>query len=190
MTELCTDGITYWARSAPDRLAIVFDGTDRVTYATLDAWTDAAAHWHVAQGLRPGDRVGFLGGNTLEWIIGAIGALKLGAVVVPMNNRFTADESRYLVEDSEPRYVLADDAHAERMAAAVEGTTAGLHRLGEFTGLRGQQPGPVERPTAGPDDLAQIVYTSGTSARPKGGLFTHRSTFNLIAEMAVAEPAL
>jgi fatty-acyl-CoA synthase len=190
MTELCTDGITYWARSAPDRLAIVFDGTDRVTYATLDSWTDAAAHWHLAQGLCPGDRVGFVGGNSLEWIIGAIGALKLGAVVVPMNNRFTPDELRYLLEDSEPRYVLADDAHAERMGAAVEGTTVGLHRLADFTGLREQVPAPVERPAAGPDDLAQIVYTSGTSARPKGVMFTHRSTFNLIAEMAFAEPAL
>lgn len=204
MTELCTDGISYWARQAPDRLAIVYDGRDRVDYALLDSWTDAAAHWHLAQGLRPGDRVGFIGGNTLEWIIGAIGALKLGAVVVPMNNRFTPDELAYLVENSEPRYVLADDDHTDRMAAALVASApahvrtgaqadvsgVGLFRLAEFTGLQTETPGPVARPTAGPDDIAQIVYTSGTSARPKGVIFTHRSTFNLIAEMAFAEPAL
>jgi fatty-acyl-CoA synthase len=190
VTELCTDGITYWARQAPERLAIVFDGTDRVDYATLDSWTDAAAHWHIAQGLRPGERVGIIGGNSLDWVIAAIGVLKLGAVVVPMNNRFTPDELRYLVENSEPRYVLADADHADRMGAALTGTDVALHALGEFTGLREQRPGPVARPAAGPDDIAQIVYTSGTSARPKGVVFTHRSTFNLIAEMAFAEPAL
>ncbi len=194
MTELCTDGISYWARQAPDRLAIVFDGTDRVTYAELDAWTDAAAHWHLAQGLQPGERIGIIGGNSLEWVVSAIGALKLGGVVVPLNNRFTPDELQYLVENSEPRYVLADDAHAEPMAQALAGGPGALgvkqFALSEFTGLRGQTPGPVARPTAGPDDIAQIVYTSGTSARPKGVIFTHRSTFNLIAEMAFAEPAL
>ena len=189
MTELCTDGISYWARQAPDRLAIVFDGTDRVDYATLESWTDAAAHWHLAQGLAPGDRVAIIGGNSLEWVIAAIGALKLGGVVVPFNNRFTPDELRYLVEDSEPRYVLADADHTEKMTVALDGGSVGLHGLGEFTGLRSQQPGPVARPEAGPDDTAQIVYTSGTSARPKGVIFTHRSTFNLIAEMAFAEPA-
>jgi fatty-acyl-CoA synthase len=194
MTELCTDGITYWARQAPDRLAIVFDGTDRVDYATLDSWTDAAAHWHRAQGLQPGDRVGIIGGNSLEWVVAAIGALKLGGVVVPFNNRFTPDELQYLVEDSGPRYVLADAAHAEPMAAALAGGPGdrgvALHGLAEFTGLRSESPGPVARPEAGPDDIAQIVYTSGTSSRPKGVIFTHRSTFNLIAEMAFAEPAL
>ncbi|WP_019875228.1 class I adenylate-forming enzyme family protein [Sporichthya polymorpha] len=194
MTELCTDGISYWARQAPDRLAIVFDGTDRVTYAELDAWTDAAAHWHLAQGLQPGERIGIIGGNSLEWVVSAIGALKLGGVVVPLNNRFTPDELQYLVENSEPRYVLADDAHAEPMAQALAGGPGALgvkqFALSGFTGLRGQTPGPVARPTAGPDDIAQIVYTSGTSARPKGVIFTHRSTFNLIAEMAFAEPAL
>lgn len=189
MTELCTDGITFWARQAPDRLAIVFDGTDRVDYATLDSWTDAAAHWHLARGLRPGERVAIIGGNSLEWVVAAIGALKLGGIVVPFNNRFTPDELRYLVEDAEPRYVLSDADHTERMDAALTGGNIGLHGLSEFTGLRSERTGPVARPDAGPDDIAQIVYTSGTSARPKGVIFTHRTTFNLIAEMAFAEAA-
>ena len=150
MTELCTDGITYWARQTPDRLAIVFDGTDRVDYATLDSWTDAAAHWHLAQGLQPGDRVGIIGANSLEWVVAAIGALKLGGVVVPLNNRFTPDELQYLVDDSDPRYVLADAAHAEPMAAALAGGPVdrgvALHALGEFSALRAASPGPVARP--------------------------------------------
>jgi len=65
MTELVTDGLSSWARQAPDRPAIVFDGTDRVDYRTLDRWTDAAAHFHAAAGLRAGDRIGIIGDNSL-----------------------------------------------------------------------------------------------------------------------------
>jgi fatty-acyl-CoA synthase len=192
MTELVTDGLRYWARQAPGRPAIVFDGTDAVDYQSLDRWTDAAGRWHAEAGLRAGDRIGIIGDNSLEWVIAAIGALKLGAIVVPLNNRFTPDELRYLVDDSEPAMVLADAAHRDRMAAALArapGAVA-LRPLGGFTGLRHEQARPVPRPAAGPDDVTQIVYTSGTSSRPKGVLFTHRSTFNLVADFAFAEPAL
>lgn len=193
MTELVTDGLSYWARQAPDRPAIVFDGTDRVDYRTLDRWTDAAAHFHARAGLRAGDRIGIIGDNSLEWVVAALGALRLGAVVVPFNNRFTPDELRYLVDDSGPRMVLADDAHLDRMTAALArppAADAELRPLADFSHLRDGQPAPMSRPAAGPDDVTQIVYTSGTSSRPKGVLFTHRSTFNLIADFAIAEPAL
>jgi fatty-acyl-CoA synthase len=195
MTELVTDGLRYWARQAPDRPAIVFDGTDLVDYQSLDRWTDAAARCHAEAGLRTGDRIGIIGDNSLEWVVAALGALKLGAVVVPFNNRFTPDELRYLVDDSGPAMVLADDANRDRMAAALArppaaDATVALRSLGTFSGLRHEQAAPVPRPAAGPDDVTQIVYTSGTSSRPKGVLFTHRSTFNLIADFAFAEPAL
>src|SRR6202012_2747970 len=190
MTELVTDGLSYWARHAPHRPAIVFDGTDTVDYQTLDRWTTTAAHYLAGRFLGPGDRIGIVGDNSLEWVVSAIGALKLGAVVVPFNNRFTPDELRYLVDDSEPTLVLADEPHRDRMAAALEGTEVPLRALGEFTTLRQERPAPVPRPDAGPDDITQIVYTSGTSSRPKGVLFPHRSTFNLIADFAFAEPAL
>jgi fatty-acyl-CoA synthase len=190
MTELVTDGLAYWARAAPERPAIVFDGTDTVDYRTLDRWTDAAAHFHAAAGVAPGDRVGIIGDNALEWVVAGLGALRLGAIVVPLNNRFTPDELRYLVDDAEPALVLTDEAHRERIAAALDGTAVGLRGLGEFTALRDTDPPRVPRPDAGPDDVTQIVYTSGTSSRPKGVIFTHRSTFNLIADFAFAEPAI
>jgi fatty-acyl-CoA synthase len=190
MTELVTDGLSYWARQAPRRPAIVFDGTDTVDYQGLARWTDAAAHFLAGRGLRPGDRIGIVGDNSLEWVVAAIGALKLGAVVVPFNNRFTPDELSYLAGDAEPRLVLSDEANRGRMAAALAGSPVPLLGLGEFTPLRQEQAAPVPRPDAGPDDVTQIVYTSGTSSRPKGVLFTHRSTFNLIADFAFAEPAL
>ena len=191
MTELVTDGLGYWARAAPRRPAVVFDGTDTVDYRTLDSWTDAAAHFHAACGVRPGDRVAIIGDNALEWVVAGIGALKLGAIVVPLNNRFTSDELRYLIDDSEPRLVLTDEAHRGVITAALQGVSVSLLGLAEFTGLRDDtDPAPVPRPAAGPDDVTQIIYTSGTSSRPKGVIFTHRSTFNLIADFAFAEPAI
>jgi fatty-acyl-CoA synthase len=168
----------------------VFDGTATVDYRTLDHWTDAAARTHEARGLRAGDRVGIIGDNSLEWVVAAIGALKLGAVVVPFNNRFTPEELRHLVDDSAPRLVLTDEAHRAPATAALEGTAVACRALEDFTEPRRAEGGPLPRPDAGPDDVTQIVYTSGTSSRPKGVIFTHRSTFNLIADFAFAEPAL
>ncbi|KAA9156760.1 long-chain fatty acid--CoA ligase [Amycolatopsis acidicola] len=190
MTVLVTDGLQQWAREAPERPAIVFDGDDVVTYRALDRWTDAAAAFLSARGLSAGDRIGVIGANSLEWCVAAIGALKLGAAVVPYNNRFTPDELRYLVDDSEPRLVLADEAHRERMAAGLAGSALELVGLGEFTALRELAPEPVARPESTWDDPAVIVYTSGTTSKPKGVVFSHRSMFNFIADFALAEPAL
>ncbi len=190
MTELITDGLSYWARQSPDRAAIVFDGADTVDYSTLDRWTDSAAAHLTADALRPGDRVGIIGDNSLEWVVSAIGALKIGGVVVPLNNRFTSEELRYLIEDSGPSVVLADDAHRDQITAAVQGTPIQVRRLEDFTALRHEAHQPVpRRADAHPDDITQIVYTSGTTSHPKGVIFTHRSTFNLVADLAITEPA-
>ncbi|CDO90250.1 hypothetical protein AWC29_26590 [Mycobacterium triplex] len=190
MTELVTDGLSYWARRSPERAAIVFDGTDTLDYPTLDRWTDCAATYLAAAELQAGDRVGIIGDNSLEWVVAAIGALKIGVVVVPLNNRFTAEELRYLVEDSGPRLVLSDHAHHDRITAAVDGTAVRVWRLEEFAALRHEQHRAVaRREDAHPDDITQIVYTSGTTSHPKGVIFTHRSTFNLVADLAITEPA-
>lgn len=190
MTTLVTDGMQHWAREAPDRPAIVFDGDDVVTYRALDRWTDVACNVLASRGLRAGDRIGVIGANSLEWCVAAIGALKLGAAVVPYNNRFTPAELRYLVDDSEPALVLTDEAHRERMADALAGRSLPLVGLGEFTALRDRTPEPVARPESGWDDPAVIVYTSGTTSKPKGVVFSHRSVFNFIADFGFAEPAV
>jgi fatty-acyl-CoA synthase len=190
VTALVTDGLAWWAETTPDRAAIVFDGHDSVDYAGLARWTDAAAHLLSERGLRAGDRFGIIGGNSLEWCVAAIGALKLGAVVVPYNNRFVAAELRYLVENSEPALVAADDNHRPQMSGAIEGGPVELVGLSEFTPLREQVCDPVPRPEVDADDVAVLVYTSGTTSNPKGVEFTHRSTQAFIHEWGLMEPAL
>jgi hypothetical protein len=190
MTALVTDGLRWWAVNTPESPAIVFDGHDTVSYRELDSWTDGAAHAPAARGIGRGDRVGMIGANSLEWCVAAIGALKLGAVVVPYNNRFVAAELSYLVDNSDPALVLADDRHRARMAEALVGGSVPLGGLAEFTGLRGGEHRSVPRPDAAPDDVAVLVYTSGTTSRPKGVGFTHRGTAAFITEWAFMEPAL
>lgn len=188
MTAPVTTGITWWARCAPDRPAIVFDGSDVVSYAALDHWTDSAAHFLADAGVRRGDRVGVVGANSLEWCAAAIGALKLGAVVVPYNNRFTVSELRHLVSDSDPTVILTDDPTRDRMSEAIGKGGATLIGLAEFTELRNRPRRPV--PDANPDldDVAIIIYTSGSTAAPKGVIYSHRSMFSFMAELAFAHP--
>lgn len=188
MTASVVAGITWWAQNAPDQPAIVFDGTDSVDYGTLDRWTDNAAHLLEEMGLRCAERIGVAGENSLEWCVAAIGALKLGAVVVPYNNRFTVPELRHLIDDSDPRLVLGDEEIRPRLTEALTGTGIKLGGLAEFTGLREQ---PRRRFTAGvteADDVAIIIYTSGSTAAPKGVLYTHRSMFSFMAELAFNHP--
>lgn len=187
---MITDGVRWWARNNPERLAIVFDGRDEVDYATLDRWTDNAARFLAEQGLSRGDRVGFAGANSLEWIVGAIGALKLGAVAVPFNNRFVADEYRHLITDAEPTVVVADEAAAGRITEAIGDAPVRQIAMEGFATLRNVEHAPVPPPRVEPDDVAIIVYTSGTTSKPKGVTLSQRSFVSFVTEFAITEPVM
>lgn len=190
MSALITDGVEWWAAQTPDDPAIVFDGHDSVTFAQLERWTRTVANDLIGRGLQPGDRVGLIGPNSLEWSVAAIGALRAGAIVAPYNQRFVVDELSYLVENSEPRLVLAGPDHLERMTAVAQAHEFGLVPLDEVTALRGADPGPPVGRVVDPDQPAVIVYTSGTTARPKGVVFSHRTALSFIFEVGLMEPAI
>jgi acyl-CoA synthetase (AMP-forming)/AMP-acid ligase II len=128
-----------------DDLAIAEIGADRVTYSEL--WDRAA---RVAGGLRGegvqrGDRVAIRLPNGLDWVLAFWGAQLAGAVVVPVNTRFKEAEAQYLIEDSGASFVFGDLPDGE----------------------------PVVVDDLGPDDLAAIFYTSGTTGFPKGAMTSH-----------------
>src|SRR5688500_11479360 len=114
MTGLVTDPIAWWAKAQPETVAISFGG-DTVTYRQLDAWTAAVGADFEARGLDVGDRVAVAGGNCLEWCVAALGALRAGAILVPLNIRLVAEELSYLVSETGPRLVLADAARTDLM---------------------------------------------------------------------------
>jgi fatty-acyl-CoA synthase len=191
MSALVTDPIRWWGIDAPNRPAITFDGTDTVDYRTLDRWTDAVAHHFTSLGVRPGDRVGIVGPNTLEWCAGALGALKAGAILACYNHRFVAAELGYLIEDSEPKLVLAGPEHTkltEQLAASLGAFE--VVPMAQIATLRDEHAPAFPRVEVDADQAVVIVYTSGTTAKPKGVVFTHRTTFSFVFEWSVLEPAL
>ena len=151
-------------------------GGERLSFADLDAMSDrfVAA---LAASVAPGERIALLAGNSHRYAAAVFAAAKLGAILVPLNWRLTVPELAYQIEDCEPVVLLHDEANAATARAlCTDGTPPRLLSLesleGSATGA-GQQP--QARPISGEDGFL-ILYTSGTTGRPKGALHTHGSS--------------
>jgi long-chain acyl-CoA synthetase len=169
------------ATARPGAPAIRYDGA-AITYADLDARSDAVAAALATRGIRPGDRVGLHLPNIAEFPIAYYGILKAGAVVVPLNVLLRAPEIAYQLADSGARLLITWTPLLEEAAkgAAEAGVTdcyaagppmAGLVR--PFAELTGPVAGPLPLADRDAGDTAAIVYTSGTTGRPKGAELTH-----------------
>ena len=180
------------ALAHPDREAIIL-GPFRLTYGQLDALSDQVAASLTKLGLKRGDTVGVMLPNVPYFPIAYFGVLKAGGVVVPMNVLLKAPEVNFYLSDSEARILIAwDDFSAEAMKGAPAGViTYVVNKPGSdsvpegarsFTELL--QAGPAfEMVATDPDDTAVILYTSGTTGKPKGAELTH---FNLYMNCDVA----
>ena len=125
-------------------------------------------------GVRPGDRVAILAANCPEWIVAFWASTSLGASVAALNGWWTADEILYGVENSDPKLLIGDRKRLARVAGRDVGTPL-LEIESEFDKLLSHAPeaGLPEQPIS-EDDPAVILYTSGTTGRPKGAVNTHR----------------
>ncbi|BBZ05674.1 acid--CoA ligase [Mycolicibacterium chitae] len=188
MTGTVVDALTYWARARPTMTAIDFAG-DQITYAQLAAWADAAAHDLAARGVGTGDRVGFLGANSLEWCAAALGAFKVGAIAAPFNPRLTAREIGDLVADCEPVVVYGDAELRARLAEVPAGrpdfTILGFEE--HVRPLRDATPQPFDSPVVDMSAPTAIVFTSGTTGRPKGVVFTPATIAGVMREWELVE---
>jgi fatty-acyl-CoA synthase len=168
--------ITDRARTTPDRVAI--DYLDRlVTYRELDDLSDAyASRFHEA-GLRPGDRVATLTGNSPEHVAVFFACAKSGLILVPLSWRLSPPELRYQLDDSEPSLFLVEDEY-EELAAATGHVFEPMAPGTAGTAVSGT--------AAEDDDGLVLIYTSGTTGRPKGALLTHANCFwtNLSFDLA------
>src|SRR5436190_9004439 len=170
------------AHAAPDKPVAVFDG-GQLTYRQLDQASDRVAANLAAAGIRPGDRVPLQLPNIPQFLISYFGILKAGAVVVPLNVLLRAPEIAYHIEDS-GALVLITWAGVLREAAkgAEAAGIGGIFAVGHAPGAAGALPferlldgaAPArEMATRQPTDTAVIVYTSGTTGRPKGAELSH-----------------
>ena len=167
------EALTWWSRTRPDQVAIDFEG-DEITYRELDSWADGVAQCLAVEGIQPGDRVAIAARSSQEWCACALGAHRAGAVVVPFNTRMTARELAVLAEECEPRFVFADNDLRERME--IVQARLGffeLRGLDKIASLRGGEHADFPSVDVAADAASVIVFTSGTTGRPKGVVFTH-----------------
>jgi long-chain acyl-CoA synthetase len=173
-------------------------GGRRTSWAELDAAVDAAAAGLLALGLERGDRVGLQLGNTLDFPVAYFGALRAGLVAVPLNPGYTADELAHALGDSGARALVTGSRTApvaQAVAAELDGLAhvlvAGLPDGDGWDALleAGAGAGPVE--SVGRDeDLAVVIYTSGTSGRPKGAMLPHRALLANLDQSRRIDPAV
>ncbi|WP_433876279.1 long-chain-fatty-acid--CoA ligase [Sinomonas atrocyanea] len=147
------------------------------TYADLEDATARLAGMLVRAGIAPGSRVGVMLPNVPEFAVAYYGALRAGAIVVPMNPMLKEREIAYYLGDSGAEVLLAASAVADEAAAGAQGTGTRIITVepGAFASvLEGEEPlGEVaDRAEA---DTAVILYTSGTTGRPKGAELTHQN---------------
>ena len=158
----------------PDRPAVRLDDVV-LTYAALDAAVARAAGLLRAKGVEPGDRVGMQLPNVPYFPIVYYGALRIGAVVVPMNPLLKGREVEYHLSDSGAKVMVAWHQFAEAAEAGSEGAGAEcvLVEPGKFDALLGEAEAVEETVEREDDDPAVIIYTSGTTGTPKGATLMH-----------------
>ncbi|MFJ5775269.1 long-chain fatty acid--CoA ligase [Streptomyces sp. NPDC093094] len=162
------------ASRQPERPALRFGGRV-VSYAELDEASARAAALLRAEGVRPGDRVALMLPNVPEFVVLYYGALRAGAVVVPMNPLLKARETAYHLTDSGA--ALLWEWHQAPGEGAQGAEDAGVRHFpvepAAFAArLSGHEPAAEVARTDG-DDVAVLLYTSGTTGRPKGAALTH-----------------
>src|SRR5699024_2680061 len=191
------------ARTVPEKDCLVF-GDLRLNYSVTDMITNQVANLLVSRGIRPGDRVALACPNLPYFPFVYYGALKAGAVVVPLNVLLTPSEIVYHLEDSDAKAFFAFTGSPElplgerafeafnqvegcttyidlpATPGATESTIEGAETL--WKALEGQ-PGEFETVQANSDDTAVIIYTSGTTGKPKGAELSHN---NLMMNAIVA----
>ncbi|WP_055574430.1 acyl-CoA synthetase, partial [Streptomyces prasinopilosus] len=143
------------------------------TYDALDTAVSRAAGVLLGAGLSPGDRVGAYGHNSDAYLIGFLACARAGLVHVPVNQNLTGDDLAYLVGQSGSGLVLTDPGLAGRLPDGVR-TLPLRDADGSLLDLLAGAPA-HDGPGPRSEDLVQLLYTSGTTARPKGAMMTHRA---------------
>ncbi len=199
---LVDDFLRRAAKLYPDKLAIV-DGERRLSYHDFQQRVNQLSHALLELGIEPGDRVCILSPNSHFFLESFYGTTQIGAVLVPLNYRLVAADHEYILNHAGVKALLVDHEYT----GIVDGIRPRLETVEHFVVAqdRGSAPaGWVDweslirgAPTTSPreferdeNELVSINYTSGTTARPKGVMLTHRNcyinAYNLIAHLRIA----
>jgi fatty-acyl-CoA synthase len=185
-------GIGSWparrARMNPAAVALATDD-ESLTYADLAARVEATAAHLRELGVAAGERVAYLGPNSIDTFVCFFATARLGGVFVSLNTRLAAPEIGYMLQDS-GSVVLVHGPECAELVAAADPAAHGVKHVLAGADLRTATAG-ATRPAAWPDHLvdhddpALILYTSGTTGRPKGAVLTHGNiTWNTVNQLA------
>jgi long-chain acyl-CoA synthetase len=177
--------LTASAERDPKKAAIVLKN-ESISYEQLDRATTSLARWFLRQGLKPGDRIAIHWPNSIETVKLFFACFKAGMIAVPINVRMKISEIAYILEHSKAAMYFA---HTDLLAVAEEArsacgqldvvqTTLGTAYEGDLWPL----------PVVNDDDAALLLYTSGTTARPKGVTHTHRTLSECVKLTHAAVP--
>lgn len=176
------------ARSVTDAGATAIETLDgtRITYGDLVARTGRMANALVSMGVKPGDRVAVQVDKSVEAIVLYLATARAGAVFLPLNTGYTAAEIAYFLGDAEPALFVCDPARSGDLTQAAEQAGARMVTLdakgkGSLTDAAAVAPAGFDTVWRGKDDLAALLYTSGTTGRSKGAMLTHG---NLVSNAA------
>jgi acyl-CoA synthetase (AMP-forming)/AMP-acid ligase II len=165
----------------PDAEALIDNGR-RFTYAELDRMVDAVAAGLIGRGVEPGDRVALLLGNRAEFAFALFGAMRAGAAIVPLNTREQMPEIAFNIQDSGAKLLFFEADLADRIPeAATVPTLANRIAVGgvvagaESFDVLAAPAAPMATPDFDQETTAVILYTSGTTGKPKGAMLTQMS---------------
>ncbi|WP_391557778.1 fatty acid--CoA ligase family protein [Robertmurraya sp.] len=188
------------AKALPQKTAYYFND-EASTYAELDGAITKFASGLESLGVKKGDHIALLLGNSPYFVVSLYGALRLGATVIPVNPIYTPDEIGYIIKNGDVKTVVALDLLlplAEKMhhllpevenyiiCETPQGKERGLNnsnltvgdKLHTFTSILASGDLSYQGPELNEDDVAVILYTSGTTGKPKGAMLTHKNLYS------------
>src|SRR5258708_1420615 len=164
----------------PTRLAIEITDGQRISYGDLISRAGQMANVLVNSGVKPGDRVAAQTEKSVPGLVLYLATVRAGAVYLPLNTAYTLNELEYFITDAEPSLVVCDPSKAQgigaiaaKVGAKVE--TLGADGRGSLTDAAATARPGFSTPVRADDDLAAILYTSGTTGRSKGAMLTHEN---------------
>jgi acyl-CoA synthetase (AMP-forming)/AMP-acid ligase II len=193
-TSFC-DIVHDHARTQGDVIAFTF-GEEELSFAALDEGANRAANGLIALGVKPGDRVAFLGKNHPLYFEAFVGAARIGAVMTPVNWRLAPPEVAYILDNCGAAVVFV----GEGFAAMIEGVRADVPRVTHIIGIDAPEHDGLDYRTwrdsfaatppahkVNSEDDALQLYTSGTTGKPKGAVMTHGSVLSSRDALAAAD---